>query len=147
MRMIPNAGHGGVGDAATSLLPVLAYWELPTVNAREETVAGKRQFHLHFSKAPISLTYWKAHNPNDRDFRYDCDIRYEKVDVTPNGELDQIVPVDTPSGGWEASFFAATFADLLAVTSEVTITPNTYPDHRPEDSGRHCKTIVEAPVR
>ncbi|MGY2198790.1 PhoPQ-activated protein PqaA family protein [Pseudomonas gingeri] len=151
MRMIPNAGHGGVGDAATSLLPVLAYWqndrELPTVNAREETVAGKRQFRLHFSKAPISLTYWKAHNPTDRDFRYECDIRYEKIDITPSGELDQVVQVDTPEGGWEASFFAATFADLLAVTSEVTITPNTYPDHRPEDSGRHCKTIAQTTSR
>jgi PhoPQ-activated pathogenicity-related protein len=151
MRMIPNAGHGGVGDAATSLLPVLAYWqnnrELPTVNAVERIIGGKRHFALRFSKKPISLTYWRAHNPTDRDFRYECDIRYEKVDVTLSGDLEQNVPVDSPEGGWEAIFFAATFADLLVVTSEVAITPNTYPDHRPADSGRRCKTLVEAAAR
>lgn len=151
MRMIPNAGHGGVGDAATSLLPVLAYWQndrdLPTVTAREQTVGGKRQFSLSFSKAPISLTYWRAHNPTDRDFRYECDIRYEKLDVNLTGGLEEVVPVDIPEGGWEASFFAATFADLLVVTSEVTVAPNTYPDHRPADSGRRCKTLVEASAR
>ena len=151
MRMIPNAGHGGVGDAATSLLPVLAYWqndrELPTVTASEQTVEGKRQFTLRFSRAPISLTYWRARNPTDRDFRFECDIRYEKVDINLTGGLEEVVPVDIPEGGWESSFFAATFADLLVVTSEVTITPNTYPDHRPPDSGRRCKTLTETSSR
>ncbi|QXI31643.1 PhoPQ-regulated protein [Pseudomonas vanderleydeniana] len=152
LRMIPNTGHGGIrAFVAQSLVPVVRQWqenlEIPTISARLQRGAGKDRYVLNFSRRPDKLLYWQAWNPDARDFRYACGIRYQASAIRLPKGLSVEVPIQVPGSGWSAGFFEATYPGGLISTSRVEIVPGSYPERRPPEHGAACSTIVDPTSR
>jgi len=148
LRVTPNASHHGIRQfAESSLIPVINRWQqnrpLPGITTSTTANGTRQTVSLQFSEAPVKLTQWTAVNPQARDFRHSCAIRYEPRDVTPSSYLNAQVFVDTPEQGWSATFVEATFADGFVATTPVQILPKHYPSALPPVIEPACKTLID----
>ncbi|ECN8212087.1 MFS transporter [Salmonella enterica subsp. enterica serovar Enteritidis] len=88
------------------------------------------------------LTAGTANNPNARDFRYACGIRYKPltIDIPANNKIS--ITLNEPKTGWEATYIEATFNDGYVATSQVYITPDEkYPQTAPPSVNAACQTL------
>ncbi|HFV9733488.1 TPA: PhoPQ-activated pathogenicity-related family protein [Salmonella enterica subsp. enterica serovar Yarrabah] len=99
----------------------------------------------HYSinqEAPVKVARWTANNPNARDFRYACGIRYQPltIDIPANNKIS--ITLNEPKTGWEATYIEATFNDGYVATSQVYITPDEkYPQTAPPSVNTACQTL------
>ncbi|EMX3331007.1 PhoPQ-activated pathogenicity-related family protein [Salmonella enterica] len=92
--------------------------------------------------APVKVVRWTANNPNARDFRYACGIRYQPltIDIPANNKIS--ITLNEPKTGWEATYIEATFNDGYVATSQVYITPDEkYPQTAPPSVNAACQTL------
>ncbi|ECF1548625.1 multidrug transporter [Salmonella enterica] len=92
--------------------------------------------------APVKIVRWTANNPNARDFRYACGIRYQPltIDIPANNKIS--ITLNEPKTGWEATYIEATFNDGYVATSQVYITPDEkYPQTAPPSVNTACQTL------
>ncbi|HHR4913567.1 TPA: PhoPQ-activated protein PqaA family protein [Salmonella enterica] len=97
---------------------------------------------VYFSEAPVKVVRWTANNPNARDFRYACGIRYQPltIDIPANNKIS--ITLNEPKTGWEATYIEATFNDGYVATSQVYITPDEkYPQTAPPSVNAACQTL------
>lgn len=97
---------------------------------------------VYFSEAPVKVVRWTANNPNARDFRYACGIRYQPltIDSPVNNKIS--ITLNEPKTGWEATYIEATFNDGYVATSQVYITPDEkYPQTAPPSVNAACQTL------
>ncbi|HAB5367012.1 TPA_asm: hypothetical protein G2936_00105 [Salmonella enterica subsp. enterica serovar Dublin] len=97
---------------------------------------------VYFSEAPVKVVRWTANNPNARDFRYACGIRYKPltIDIPANNKIS--ITLNEPKTGWEATYIEATFNDGYVATSQVYITPDEkYPQTAPPSVNAACQTL------
>ncbi|ECI8303948.1 PhoPQ-activated pathogenicity-related family protein [Salmonella enterica] len=97
---------------------------------------------MNFSEAPVKVVRWTANNPNARDFRYACGIRYQPltIDIPANNKIS--ITLNEPKTGWEATYIEATFNDGYVATSQVYITPDEkYPQTAPPSVNAACQTL------
>ncbi|EBF2984086.1 PqaA protein [Salmonella enterica] len=93
-------------------------------------------------EAPVKVVRWTANNPNARDFRYACGIRYQPltIDIPANNKIS--ITLNEPKTGWEATYIEATFNDGYVATSQVYITPDEkYPQTAPPSVNAACQTL------
>lgn len=151
LRMVPNAGHGGVRPAAEEILAgLVGRWQAgiawPHLPAALKPVNGRSVLSLQFAEKPVKLTQWTAVNPQARDFRQPCAIQYVAQDIAWNGADAVQLPLSAPAQGWSASFVEATFADGMVATSQVYVLPDTYPQQPPPQTSAGCSTLAASPA-
>lgn len=149
LRMVPNAGHGGVRPVAEDLLAgAINRWQAgiawPQLSSALAPVDGRSVLSLQLAEQPVKLTQWTAVNPQARDFRAPCGIRYVARDIPLDGAGAVQVPLSAPEQGWSVSFVEATFADGLVATSQAYVLPDTYPQSPPPQLSAGCSTIDPA---
>lgn len=142
LRVLPNADHGGVRAHVTStMVPLVQRIQtglpLPAVEVSADDDSGVVQVRL--SEKPLALKVWTALNPEDRDFRHACGVRYTSQTLTPSQTFSlHWMP---PTSGWQARFIEARFDDGFVATSPVSVLPTTFPAHTPADTGGACRTF------
>lgn len=148
LRVVPNASHNGILSVAEQSLVsfVNRYQEkrkLPGITEKIQDTGGEgKTLTVSFSEKPSSVLQWTARNPDARDFRYACGIKYNATPVTPSASGETFrIPLTTPDNGWQATYIEATFSDGYVATTQVYITPDKYPETAPPSSGATCQTL------
>lgn len=143
LRMVPNSSHYGIRDQVEQSLTrfidrIRQQRPLPTITT---TLKNERQLSVTFSEKPVQVVQWTANNPQARDFRYACGVRYQASSLKTGNTV--LASFSEPAQGWSATFIEATFSDGMVATSEVRIVPDTYPTERPPVIEPACKTLVD----
>ncbi len=147
LRVAPNSSHSGIkAFSEQSLITFVNRLRQATpIPQLNTTIAMKDKVQtitVSLSETPEKVLLWTAANPDARDFRYACDVRYTAfpLAVTPSNTLD--VALSTPAIGWQATFIEATFSDGFVATTPVYISPQeSYPTTAPPGGGPACKTL------
>ena len=152
LRILPNAGHGGARSVAEELLSgAIDRWHAgipwPRLPAALTAVDGRSTLSLQLAEQPVKLTQWTAVNPQARDFRAPCGIRYFARDIALDGTSAVQVTLSAPEQGWSVSFVEATFADGMVATSQAYVLPDTYPQQPPPQVSAGCSTLPDIPAR
>ncbi|HEN3566347.1 TPA: PhoPQ-regulated protein [Yersinia enterocolitica] len=148
LRVAPNSSHYGIkAFSEQSLITFVNRLQqskaLPQLNASIDIKNKVQTLTASLSEKPDKVLLWTAINPNARDFRYACDVRYTEfpLAVTPTNTLE--VAITPPATGWQATFIEATFSDGFVATSPVYILPkDVYPTTAPPTGGPACKTLA-----
>lgn len=148
LRVAPNSSHYGIRDyVEDSLVPFINRLRqgrgMPTVSMQSDVDRVGQRYAVTFSEPPTKVVQWTAINPQARDFRYACGVRYLPEPLTI-GSHRLVISLKKPAQGWMASFVEATFSDGMVVTTPVHILPQRYPEQRPPEIEPACKTIVDA---
>lgn len=148
LRMIPNSDHAGIRNVSAPALISFTnrfqrHSSMPTVTANIEKNGNHLTLSAKFSEKPEKIKLWKASNPNSRDFRYACGIRYSSEDLTVQSDWrEALLKIDEPSTGWQSIFLEATFKDGSIATSPAFTTPQkSFPQTAPLSNGETCKTL------
>lgn len=149
LRVVPNSTHGGILSVAEqSLITFVNRFQgkqkLPEITEKVQHGGnGKNELTVSFSEKPAAVLQWTAMNPNARDFRYACDVKYSSAPVSlTTGVRKLSIPLATPNNGWQATFIEATFNDGYVATTQVYITPDEkYPETAPPSKGAACQTL------
>ncbi|MFL7976907.1 PhoPQ-regulated protein, partial [Xanthomonas vasicola] len=84
-------------------------------------------------------------NPQARDFRYACGIRYSATPIALTNGSTVSVPVQVPEAGWNAYFVEATYADGFVATSQAYVLgKQRYPTRPPPTDNAACSTLPGA---
>ncbi|KWZ37294.1 PhoPQ-regulated protein [Burkholderia savannae] len=146
LRMVPNSSHSDIRRATRdSLIPFVKRIQhgkpLPQVDAVQTEMNGQTILRLRTSERPRQLLLWQATNPQARDFRYACGIRYTSSPIATASAPSQQLVLARPTSGWRAYFVEATFDDGFIATSQTYILGDGYPDAAPPQIGDGCRTL------
>ncbi|MFM0069013.1 PhoPQ-activated pathogenicity-related family protein [Paraburkholderia aspalathi] len=153
LRIVPNSSHNGIRSSTVQSLSTFINrlqqaTPLPRVDARLEETGANATILFRSSEHPAKLLLWSAINPDARDFRYTCGIRYVATPIDASGDQTIRVPVNLPRSGWSASFIEATFADGFVSTSQTYILGRErYPLSAPPTGSPGCRTLPGRDVR
>ncbi|MGL4486251.1 MAG: PhoPQ-activated pathogenicity-related family protein [Yersinia sp. (in: enterobacteria)] len=147
LRVAPNSSHSGIkAFSEQALITFVNRFQqstpMPQLNTHIDSKDKVQTLTVSLSEVPEKVLLWTAVNPNARDFRYACGVRYTSfpLAVTPSNTLE--VPLNTPATGWQATFIEATFSDGFVATTPVYISPkDIYPTTAPPTEGDACKTL------
>lgn len=147
LRVIPNSPHDVRPFIEANLIPFIkrrqAGKALPTLTAQEQRLgATSIRLHLSASEMPVKITKWSAYNPQARDFRFNCGVRYTAAQLPASTDLQ--ATYQAPKTGWSAEFFEFEFADGFFATTTVAVLPQTYPTQAPPADEALCRTIPGA---
>jgi PhoPQ-activated pathogenicity-related protein len=100
-------------------------------------------------RTPLTVTLWKAVNPNHRDFRVEAiGDAYQASPLAPQRPGSYVAHPPKPGKGWTAFFIEFTFAVEgkypLKFTTAVRILPDTEPFGLPERGKSHLQSKSEA---
>ncbi|MCC4633559.1 PhoPQ-activated pathogenicity-related family protein [Xanthomonas dyei] len=146
LRMVPNSAHNGIrASIVDGLVPFITRLQqqrsLPNVS---DTLRAGDAPHIRFrsSERPTQVRLWAATNPQARDFRYACGIRYHATPIALARGNSVSVPVQTPDTGWSAYFVEATYADGFVATSQTYVLgKQQYPSTAPPTDNAACSTL------
>lgn len=148
LRYAPNSNHYGILNfTKQSLIPFVNRVQkgisTPVLDIFTEMTERVQYVTVRFSEVPEKVVLWKASNPESRDFRYACGVRYMEtpLHLSATGEVSVILEI--PSVGWQAAFIEATFKDGFVATTPVYILPkDKYPPIKiPPVHGLLCKFV------
>lgn len=142
LRIVPNMNHYSINQFAEgSLVPFINRFQSKKTLPQLIGLIHHHLLTVYFSEAPVKVVRWTANNPNARDFRYACGIRYQPltIDIPANNKIS--ITLNEPKTGWEATYIEATFNDGYVATSQVYITPDEkYPQTAPPSVNTACQT-------
>ncbi len=147
LRMVPNSSHNGIRNVSVDSLTTFVNRlqngiALPETNARLDETSSDAAILFQASERPRKLVLWTAENPDARDFRYACGIRYRATPLQLPTTTAIRLPVHLPSSGWAAYFVEATFADGFIATSQAYVLgKEKYPAVAPPATGGACQTL------
>lgn len=147
LRVAPNSNHYGItAFSEQSLITFVNRFKqstpLPEVNVSLDTQDKAQILTVSLSETPDSVLLWTASNPDARDFRYACDIKYSAFPLAVTSTNTLEVALTAPAAGWQATFVEATFSDGFVATTPVYILPKAlYPTVAPANIGQACKTL------
>lgn len=143
LRIVPNMNHYSINQfAEESLVPFINRFQSKKTLPQLIGLIHHHLLTVYFSEAPVKVVRWTANNPNARDFRYACGIRYQPltIDIPANNKIS--ITLNEPKTGWEATYIEATFNDGYVATSQVYITPDEkYPQTAPPSVNATCQTL------
>ncbi|HAK5293674.1 TPA: PhoPQ-regulated protein [Salmonella enterica] len=143
LRVVPNMDHYTIPQIAEdTLVHFLRRYQNQEPIPYITSLVSKHYLILHFSEKPVKIIRWTAINPNARDFRYACGIRYtpHSVGVPSDGRMSIVLNI--PEVGWEATYIEATFNDGYVATTQVYITPDgKYVQKVPPAVNAACRTL------
>ncbi|UZW58864.1 PhoPQ-activated pathogenicity-related family protein [Lysobacter enzymogenes] len=146
LRAAPNSNHGGIRDhIRTTLIPALQRWNrhqaLPQVRARLGERDGALRLSARASERPVSARLWLAENPDSRDFRYACGVRYREQPLELRRNAVEAA-LAKPARGWGAAFVEFAFADGFVATSPVFVYPDAqFPNQPPPNGSGACLVL------
>lgn len=145
LRIVPNTSHYGIRPSiedslVTFINRMQKQQAVPVVTGRLNE--GKTpMIDFSSSERPETLRLWSSSNPDSRDFRYACGVRFKPTEL-PTSSTRLRVPVSTPDAGWAAYFVEATFKDGFVATSQAYILgKQKYSIKPPADNGAACRTL------
>lgn len=127
--------------AEGSLVPFINRFQSKNITTVDRPYSPPPSYGL-FLRSAGKVVRWTANNPNARDFRYACGIRYQPltIDSPVNNKIS--ITLNEPKTGWEATYIEATFNDGYVATSQVYITPDEkYPQTAPPSVNAACQTL------
>lgn len=147
LRVAPNSSHYGITAFSEQSLITFVNrlhqsTSMPQMNASIGMKDKIQTLTVHLSEAPEKAVLWVAANPEARDFRYACGVRYTAfpLAITPENTIEMALTV--PATGWQATFIEATFNDGFVATTPVYVLPkDIYPSTAPPTIGAACKTL------
>ncbi|EBX6747079.1 MFS transporter [Salmonella enterica subsp. enterica serovar Enteritidis] len=143
LNIVPNMNHYSINQfAEESLVPFINRFQSKKTLPQLIGLIHHHLLTVYFSEAPVKVVRWTANNPNARDFRYACGIRYKPltIDIPANNKIS--ITLNEPKTGWEATYIEATFNDGYVATSQVYITPDEkYPQTAPPSVNAACQTL------
>ncbi|EAR9522146.1 PhoPQ-regulated protein, partial [Salmonella enterica subsp. enterica serovar Enteritidis] len=110
LRIVPNMNHYSINQfAEESLVPFINRFQSKKTLPQLIGLIHHHLLTVYFSEAPVKVVRWTANNPNARDFRYACGIRYKPltIDIPANNKIS--ITLNEPKTGWEATYIEATF--------------------------------------
>lgn len=143
LRAAPNSDHGGIRrHIRETLIPALQRWNrhraLPQVQAHLSERDGRLSLRARASERPVSAKLWLAENPDSRDFRFACGVRYRERPL-PTRRNAAEAALAKPERGWAAAFVEFSFADGFVATSPVFVYPQgEFPSRPPANGGGAC---------
>ncbi len=145
LRVLPNSAHNIRTSVVDTLAPFITRLQqqrpLPQVSDVLRTGEAP-QIRFRSSERPTQVQLWSAHNPQARDFRYACGIRYSATPIALADGGTVSVPVQIPENGWSAYFVEATYADGFVATSEAyVLDKQRYPTQAPPTDNAACSTL------
>ncbi|QWP75719.1 hypothetical protein J5226_19225 [Lysobacter sp. K5869] len=146
LRAAPNSDHGGIRrHIRETLIPALQRWNrhqpLPQVKARLSERGGQLSLSARASERPVSAKLWVAENPDSRDFRFACGVRYREQALQTQRNTAQAA-LAQPASGWGAAFVEFSFADGFVATSPVFVYPEgRFPSKPPANGSGACLTL------
>ncbi|MCC5030265.1 MULTISPECIES: PhoPQ-activated pathogenicity-related family protein [Burkholderia] len=146
LRMVPNSSHAGIRGATLESLTAFVNRiqrgaTLPELDTKLQQTGHGTALKLKTRERPKRVVLWQADNPDARDFRYACGIRYTAKPVGTADAPPLRIPVEKPASGWRAVFVEATFDDGFVATSQAYILGDGYPTVAPPVHGDACKTL------
>jgi PhoPQ-activated pathogenicity-related protein len=157
LRFVPNTDHGMSSNSLTTATNLVAWFRAVSQNF------PRPRFYWHADRSAGTLTVrtvdtpsqamlWQASNPTKRDFR--LETIGPAWTSTPLSATNGIYTATvTAAQGWSAFFVELTFPgpgtppnDIpLVFTTEVVVTPDTYPFQPPPGWGTTAPTRPKAP--
>ncbi|ECK3029387.1 PhoPQ-regulated protein, partial [Salmonella enterica] len=143
LRIVPNTSHYSIKDITEeSLVPFINRFQSKKTLPQVFGIIHHNLLTVYFSEVPVKVVRWTADNPNARDFRYACGIRYHPltIDIPITNRIS--ITLNEPETGWEATYIEATFDDGYIATTQVYITPDDkYPQIAPPSVNAACQTL------
>lgn len=147
LRVAPNSSHYGITAFSEQSLITFVNrlhqsTSMPQMNASIGMKDKLQTLTVHLSEVPEKAVLWVAANPEARDFRYACGVRYTAfpLAITPENTIE--IALTVPATGWQATFIEATFNDGFVATTPVYVLPkDIYPSTAPPSIGAACKTL------
>lgn len=149
LRMAPNSDHQGIRTVMeSSLLPALRRWRsglsLPQLQSGWRADGGAGSLRVRSSEVPVEMVLWTAHNPDDRDFRYACGVRYQAQPLEIAAGRDWAVPLQPVQRGWSTSFVELRYGDGFVATTPAYVYPHDrFPAHPPPEKVGGCRLVPE----
>ncbi len=136
LRYLPNAGHkfpstsDHMTAAANFYRALVQRKTLPSFTWHR---TAKNTLRIDAFDKPTQVKLWKATNPDARDFRYDfAKNEWTSKTVAEKSEGLYDIEMPTEEKGWAAYFAELEFDNGLTFTTEVFITPDTFPSKKPQ---------------
>ncbi|ELE5793481.1 PhoPQ-activated pathogenicity-related family protein [Salmonella enterica] len=143
LRIVPNTSHYSIKQITEeSLVTFINRFQDKKTLPQVLGIIQHNLLTVYFSEEPIKVVRWTATNPNARDFRYACGIRYHSltIDIPANNRVN--ITLNEPVTGWEATYIEATFDDGYVATTQVYITPDDkYAQTAPPSVNTACQTL------
>lgn len=143
LRIVPNTSHYSIKQITEeSLVTFINRFQDKKTLPQVFGIIQHNLLTVYFSEEPIKVVRWTATNPNARDFRYACGIRYHPltIDIPANNRVN--ITLNEPVTGWEATYIEATFDDGYVATTQVYITPDDkYAQTAPPSVNTACQTL------
>lgn len=143
LRIVPNTSHYSIKQITEeSLVTFINRFQDKKTLPQVLGIIQHNLLTVYFSEEPIKVVRWTATNPNARDFRYACGIRYHPltIDIPANNRVN--ITLNEPVTGWEATYIEATFDDGYVATTQVYITPDDkYAQTAPPSVNTACQTL------
>ncbi|ELC3719516.1 PhoPQ-activated pathogenicity-related family protein [Salmonella enterica] len=143
LRIVPNTSHYSIKQITEeSLVTFINRFQDKKTLPQVLGIIQHNLLTVYFSEEPIKVVRWTATNPNARDFRYACGIRYHPltIDIPANNRVN--ITLNEPVTGWEAIYIEATFDDGYVATTQVYITPDDkYAQTAPPSVNTACQTL------
>ncbi|ELP5676955.1 PhoPQ-activated pathogenicity-related family protein [Salmonella enterica] len=143
LRIVPNTSHYSIKQITEeSLVTFINRFQDKKTLPQVLGIIQHNLLTVYFSEEPIKVVRWTATNPNARDFRYACGIRYHPltIDIPTNNRVN--ITLNEPVTGWEATYIEATFDDGYVATTQVYITPDDkYAQTAPPSVNTACQTL------
>lgn len=143
LRIVPNMSHYLINEITEETL-------VPFINRFQSRKTLPELFRLihynlltvYFSEEPVQVIRWTASNPNARDFRYACGIRYQPLTIDIPNDNKLSITLNKPDTDCEATYIEATFDDGYVATTQVYITPDDkYVQTAPPPVNAECQTL------
>lgn len=143
LRIVPNTSHYSIKQITEeSLVTFINRFQDKKTLPQVLGIIQHNLLTVYFSEEPIKVVRWTATNPNARDFRYACGIRYHPltIDIPTNNRVN--ITLNEPVTGWEATYIEATFDDGYVATTQVYITSDDkYAQTAPPSVNTACQTL------
>ncbi|EJJ4224938.1 PhoPQ-activated pathogenicity-related family protein [Salmonella enterica] len=143
LRIVPNTSHYSIKEITEeSLVPFINRFQSKKTLPQVFGLIHHNLLTVYFSEEPVKVVRWTANNPNSRDFRYACGIRYQPLTIAAPSNNRISITLNEPETGWEATYIEATFKDGYVATTQVYITPDDkYAQTAPPSINAACQTL------
>jgi PhoPQ-activated pathogenicity-related protein len=134
LRYVPNTGHGL--EDSDALFTMMAFYHaiisdtpLPQYSW---SYNGTKTLTVTTPSNPVEVRFWKATNPDARDFRVDTVGKiWESVSLEPTADGRYSVFLETPARGWTAQMMELTFEGPKGTPLKYTTPVRVLPERTP----------------
>ncbi|BBH53320.1 PhoPQ-activated protein PqaA family protein [Fluviispira sanaruensis] len=109
---------------------------------QENRTNKNQEIILKLNSSIKTISLWQAYNKYERDFRYACGIKYNKITykIPKNRKLK--ITLEEPKIGWRASFLEVTDSDgFIQTTPNIVLPRNKFPESIDTNKIENCRVL------